>query len=190
VSSSYQGTCGCLRKEEFIFVRNTYFMTISLVVAAASNHVIGREGTLPWQLPADLRHFKNTTWGLPIIMGRKTYASLAAPLPGRTNIVLTRNKDWSADNKLVSVVATPEEALQQARSVFAKEVMVIGGGEIYAIFLPLAARIYLTRVEAEPEGDTFFPVLDPTEWVLRKAFRQEADAKNAYNCSFEVWERV
>jgi len=165
-------------------------MIISLVVAAASNHVIGKEGALPWQLPADLRHFKNITWGLPIIMGRKTYASLMAPLPGRTNIVLTRNKDWSPHSELVAVVSTPEEALHQARSVFAKEVMVIGGGEIYAIFLPLASRIYLTRVEAEPEGDTFFPALDPTVWTMQKAVRQEADVKNAYSCSFEIWERI
>ena len=165
-------------------------MIISLVVAAASNHVIGKEGTLPWQLPADLRHFKNTTWGLPIIMGRKTYASLMAPLPGRTNIVLTRNKDWSPNSELVAVVSTPEEALHQARLVFAKEVMVIGGGEVYVIFLPLASRIYLTRVEAEPEGDTFFPALDPTVWSMQKAVRYEADAKNAYSCSFEIWERI
>ncbi len=164
-------------------------MLISLVVAAASNHAIGKGGTLPWQLPADLRHFKNITWGLPIIMGRKTYASLSGPLPGRSNIVLTRSKDWSPANDQVTVVATPEEALQKARSTYAKEVMIIGGGEIYSIFLPLAHRIYMTRVEAEPAADTFFPAIDPRQWKLLQQIRQEADAKNAYNCSFEIWER-
>ena len=165
-------------------------MLISLVVAAASNHAIGKGGALPWHLPADLRHFKNVTWGLPIIMGRKTYASLSGPLPGRTNIVLTRSNDWSPANEEVGVVATPEEALQKARSVHAKEVMIIGGGEIYSIFLPLAHRIYMTRVEAEPAADTFFPALDPGQWTLRQQLRQEADAKNAYNYSFEIWERI
>lgn len=165
-------------------------MLISLVVAAAANHAIGKEGTLPWQLPADLRHFKNITWGLPIIMGRKTFQSLSGALPGRTNIVLTRSSDWSAGNTQVAVVATPEEALQKARAVFAKEVMVIGGAEIYSIFLPMAHRIYLTRVEAEPAADTFFPALDPGQWKLQQQLRQEADAKNAYNYTFEIWERI
>lgn len=165
-------------------------MLISLVVAAASNHAIGKEGTLPWQLPADLRHFKNITWGLPIIMGRKTFESLSGALPGRTNIVLTRSSDWSAANDQVAVVATPEEALAKARAVHAKEVMIIGGGEIYSIFLPMAHRIYMTRVEAAPAADTFFPALDPEQWRLKQQLRQEADAKNAYNYSFEIWERI
>ena len=165
-------------------------MIISLVVAAASNHAIGKQGALPWHLPADLRHFKNITWGLPIIMGRKTYASLSGPLPGRSNIVLTRSKDWSPDNDQVMVVATPEEALLKASTVHAREAMIIGGGEIYSIFMPLAQRIYMTRVEAEPAADTFFSPLDPEQWKLRQQLRQEADAKNAYNYSFEVWERL
>lgn len=165
-------------------------MLISLVVAAASNHAIGKGGALPWQLPADLRHFKNITWGLPIIMGRKTYASLSGPLAGRSNIVLTRSRDWSPANDQVMVVATPEEALQKARLVHAKEAMIIGGGEIYSIFLPLAQRIYMTRVEAEPAADTFFPAIDPGQWKLLQQIRQEADAKNAYNYSFEIWERI
>jgi dihydrofolate reductase len=165
-------------------------MIISLVVAAASNHVIGKDGALPWQLPADLRHFKNITWGLPIIMGRKTYESLSSPLPGRTNIVLTRVKGWVPPHPEVQVASSPDEALQRARSLFVNEVMVIGGGEIYNLFMSIASRIYLTRVDAEPVGDTFFPVLDPSEWKLRQQLRQEADPKNAYNYSFEVWERI
>lgn len=164
-------------------------MIVSLVVAAATSNAIGKEGKLPWQLPADLRHFKNITWGLPIVMGRKTYQSLSGPLPGRTNIVLTRSKEWHPASDLVSVVSSPDEALEKARSVFAKEVMIIGGGEIYSIFLPSASRIYLTRVEAEPVADTFFPVLDPEQWQLQKYLRLEADPKNSYNYSFEIWER-
>ncbi|MFM7645155.1 MAG: dihydrofolate reductase [Sphingomonadales bacterium] len=165
-------------------------MKVSLVVAAAANNAIGKGGMLPWQLPADLRHFKHITWGLPIIMGRRTYESLSGPLPGRTNIVLTRSKSWHPNNDSVFVVSSPEEAFQKASSVFAKEVMIIGGGEIYSIFLAAASRIYLTRVEVSPEADTFFPELDARQWRLVSQLRQEADAKNAYNYSFETWERI
>lgn len=162
-------------------------MTISLIVAAALNNAIGKEGGMPWQLPNDLRHFKNLTWGMPIVMGRKTFESLGKPLPGRKNIVISRQAGWNAPGAVV--VKTIEDALFVVREADVKEVMVIGGGEIYKSLFDRAKRIYLTRVEAEPEADTFFPVIDPQQWHLMSQKNHEADEKNAYNYSFQVWER-
>ena len=109
-------------------------MQVSLIVAAAHNGAIGKEGTMPWHLPADLKHFKNITWGLPIIMGRKTFDSLGKPLPGRTNIVITRQTNWNPSNEVI-VVADVITALSKAKECGVKEVVVIGGGEIYICFL-------------------------------------------------------
>lgn len=163
-------------------------MTISLVVAAATNNVIGKDGKMPWHLPNDMKHFKNVTWGMPIVMGRKTFDSLGKALPGRKNIVITRQQGWKADNTVA--VKNIEDALFVAHETDANEVMVIGGGEIYKALFDKAQRIYLTRVEAEPEGDTFFPVLVQGQWHLVSQKNHEADEKNAYNYSFQVWERI
>lgn len=163
-------------------------MTISLVVAAASNNAIGKEGKLPWHLPNDMKHFKNVTWGLPVIMGRKTFESLGKPLAGRKNIVISRQPGWSAAGAVA--VKNIDDALFLAKETDAKETMVIGGGEIYRTLFEKAKRIYLTRVEAEPEADTFFPSLNPKEWRLVSQKKYEADEKNIYNYSFQVWERV
>ncbi len=163
-------------------------MTISLVVAAASNNAIGKDGKMPWHLPNDMKHFKNVTWGMPVVMGRKTFDSLGKALPGRKNIVITRQPGWKADNTVA--VKNIEDALFVAKETDAKEVMVIGGGEIYKALFDKAQRIYLTRVEAEPEGDTFFPVLTQGQWHLVSQKNHEADEKNAYNYSFQVWERI
>lgn len=163
-------------------------MIISLIVAAANNNAIGKEGGMPWHLPNDLRHFKNLTWGMPVVMGRKTFESLGKPLAGRKNIVISRQAGWSAAGAVV--VKTIEDALFVAREADMKEVMVIGGGEIYKSLFDRAKRIYLTRVEAEPEADTFFPVIDPQQWHLMSQKNHEADEKNAYNYSFQVWERL
>lgn len=162
-------------------------MNISLVVAAATNHAIGKDGKMPWHLPNDMRHFKNITWGMPVVMGRKTFDSLGKPLAGRKNIVITRQPDWEAEG--IVKVKTIEDALFVAREADVNEVMVIGGGEIYRALFERAKRIYLTRVEAEPEADTFFPALDPQQWFLLSQKNHEADEKNAYNYSFQVWER-
>ncbi len=163
-------------------------MTISLVVAAATNNGIGKDGTMPWHLPNDMKHFKNVTWGMPVVMGRKTFESLGKVLPGRKNIVITRQPGW----EVAGTIAVPkiEDALFVAKQTDANEVMVIGGGEIYKTLFDRAKRIYLTRVEAEPEADTFFPALDPKEWHLMSQKDHEADSANAYNYSFQVWERV
>ena len=164
-------------------------MQVSLIVAAAHNGAIGKEGAMPWHLPADLKHFKNITWGLPIIMGRKTFDSLGKPLPGRTNIVITRQTNWNPSNEVI-VVADVITALSKAKECGVKEVVVIGGGEIYNLFFDLATRIYLTRVDAAPDADTFFSSFHPKNWKLISQLDREADAKHAYNYSFQVWERL
>lgn len=132
---------------------------VFLVVAVADNGVIGNAGTMPWHLPADLRHFKALTTGKPMVMGRKTFESLPGLLPGRRHIVLTRDEDWAEDG--AEVVRSPEEALAAAN---ASHVAVIGGAEIYALFLPLADRIEWTEVHASPDGDTLFPDFDRGAW--------------------------
>lgn len=165
-------------------------MQISLVVAAALNNAIGKEGVMPWHLPSDLKHFKNVTWGLPVIMGRKTFESLGKPLPGRTNIVISRQSEWRPASEELIVVKSPDAALEAAVSCGVKEAMIIGGGEIYRLFWPLATRIYLTRVESNPEADTFFPAMVPSVWKLVQQLDREADSKNSFNHSFQVWERL
>lgn len=163
-------------------------MIISFVVAAATNNAIGKDGKLPWHLPNDMKHFKNVTWGMPVVMGRKTFESLGKALPGRKNIVITRQPGLNLAGTVT--VQKIEDALFVAKQTDAKEVMVIGGGEIYKTLFDKAKRIYLTRVEAEPEADTFFPVLHPKEWHLVSQQIHEADEKNAYNYSFQLWERI
>ena len=163
-------------------------MNISLVVAAATNNAIGKDGKMPWHLPADMKHFKNITWGMPVVMGRKTFESLGKPLNGRKNIVITRQQDWKAEG--VVAVQRIYDALFVANETDASEVMIIGGGEIYKAFFERAQRIYLTRVEATPEADSFFPDLNPSQWRLVSQKDNEADEKNMYNYSFQIWERI
>ena len=162
-------------------------MTISLVVAASENNVIGKDNRLLWHLPNDMKFFKNTTWGMPVIMGRKTFESLGKPLTGRTNIVMTRDKEWTAQGTTVS--PSMEEAMKAAAETDAKEVFVIGGGEIFKQILPQANRVYLTRVHTQLEGDAFFPELPAKEWKLLSQLDFTADAKHAYAYSFQVWQR-
>lgn len=135
-------------------------MRISLIVAVAENGVIGRDGDLPWRIPADLKFFKDTTTGHPIVMGRKTHQSIGRALPGRTNIVVTRDPEFSGDD--IAVVGDLDSALAAAGE--ADEVMVIGGAQIYAMALPRAKRIYLTEVHIAADGDTRFPELDRGIW--------------------------
>ena len=131
-------------------------MNITLVVAASENNAIGLNNQLLWHLPKDMRFFKNTTWGMPILMGRKTFESMGSkPLNGRLNIIITRNKNWV--NEDVTVVHTMEEATSLAIKFSYNELLVIGGGEIYEMALPLAEKIWLTRVHTTIEGDVYFP---------------------------------
>ena len=143
----------------------------------ARNRVIGRNGDLPWQLPADLRHFKSVTMGKPIIMGRKTFESIGRPLPGRKNIVVTRRAKFVADGVLISNNLTAAIALGKAIASEdnVDEIMVIGGGEIYAKALSDADRLYLTEVHADIDGDTFFPALDRGLWREKSRNSHAAD---------------
>lgn len=158
---------------------------ISIVVAHAANNVIGKDGGLPWHLSEDLKRFKAITMGKPIIMGRRTCESIGRALPGRQNIVITRQSAFKAEG--CDVVSCPADALQIAAD--ATEVMVIGGGRIYAQFLPRTERIYRTRIEAEIAGDTFFPTLVPAEWQITQseAFPAKNDREWSFIC--EVLER-
>jgi dihydrofolate reductase len=158
---------------------------ISLIVAMAQNGVIGRDNSLPWRLPEDLKRFRAFTLGKPILMGRKTFESLGRPLPGRTNLVLTRARSWSADG--VIVVHSVEEALMQAAS--SDELVVIGGAEIYRLVLPVARRIYLTHVHADVPGDITFPEFDSTQWADVECSSQPADDEHAYPLTFVTLER-
>jgi dihydrofolate reductase len=147
-------------------------MIISMIAALSNNGVIGRDNALPWHLPEDLKYFKRVTMGKPLLMGRKTYESIGRPLPGRTNIVLTRQPDFDALG--VVVVNTPEQALGKARLLDAAELMVIGGEDVYRTMLPLAQRLYLTRLDINVVGDAFFPQLEPGQW--RECSRQNIAA--------------
>ena len=141
-------------------------MKLCLIVAVSRNGVIGLNNQLPWHLPEDLKYFKSVTMGKPIVMGRKTYDSIGRPLPGRTNIVITRDASWSAPG--VEVAQTLEAALElgatACKAAGAEEIMVIGGEQIYRMTLDSAERLYLTQVDAEVEGDAFFPEIDPEVW--------------------------
>ena len=162
-------------------------MTVSLIVAASSNGVIGRDGDLPWHLPADLRHFKNTTMGHHLIIGRRTWDEVGRPLPGRTMVVVTRSRNLSLEGALV--VHSLEEALEAASAD--DEAFIGGGAYIYRMALArdLVDRLYITRIHAEVEGDTFFPDVDFDEWNLVSEEHCEADEKNEYPYSFLVYER-
>lgn len=161
---------------------------LSILVAAASNNAIGKNNQLLWHLPNDLKFFKNTTWGGVVIMGRKTFESVNKPLPGRLNIVITRQKNWQAQN--VTTADSLDEAIEKAKELHYKEIFVIGGGEIYKEALPITDKIYLTRIHAEIEGDTFFPAINNKEWKLTSQNDFKADEKHVFDYSFEVWERV
>jgi dihydrofolate reductase len=158
---------------------------ISLVVAMARNRVIGRGNALPWRLPEDLKRFKALTMGKPILMGRRTYESIGKPLPGRTNIVLTRDRNWSAPG--THTVSSVAEAIERAND--ASELAVIGGAEVYRLVLPFADRIHLTQVEADVEGDTWFPAIDSAAWESRSEGRHPADERNAYAMEFLTLDR-
>ncbi len=159
---------------------------ISIIAALAENRVIGVNNTLPWRLPNDLKHFRRLTTGHAIILGRKNYESIGKPLPERTNIVITRNRDFRADGCLIA--HSLDEALTLAKND--PEIFVIGGAEIYRAALARADRLYLTRVHAAIAGDTHFPEFDETEWREISRERHERDERHAYAYSFVVLERI
>ncbi len=161
-------------------------MRIAMIACMARDGVIGKDNRMPWHLPADLKHFKAVTLGKPVVMGRKTYESIGRPLPGRHNIVISRQADYAPDG--VTVVADIEAALTAAGEV--EEVMIIGGGQLYAAMLPRAQRLYLTRVALTVEGDTRFPRLDEEEWQELACEQRAADEANPYPMEFVTLARI
>jgi len=162
-------------------------MTIlSMIVAHADNRIIGKDNDMPWHLPADLAYFKKTTLGKPIIMGRKTYESIGRALPGRQNIVISRDENYQADG--IDSAISVEQALSLAGNV--EEVMVIGGGAIYKHCLPFANRLYITHIKANIEGDTQFPEYDiDNDWQLTQSNKFSADEKNRFELDFCIYQR-
>ena len=161
-------------------------MRVSLIVAMGKNRVIGKNNRLPWRLPADLRRFKSTTMGHALIMGRKTYESIGRALPGRKNIVLTKQKGFQPEGCFVA--SSIEEAISMAGTD--EEVFVIGGAQVFARALPIARRIYLTLIEDEFDGDVFFPEIDDRLWVEKDRQSFTADQENPHSYTFLVLERV
>ena len=161
-------------------------MTIlSMIVATADNNIIGKDNDMPWHLPADLAYFKKVTLGKPIIMGRKTYESIGRPLPGRQNIVISRDSNYSATG--IDTVTSVEQAL--ALVADEPEIMVIGGGAIYQHCLSAATRLYVTHIKAAIDGDTQFPDFNDGSWQKVKSELKPADEKNAHDLDFCVYER-
>lgn len=155
---------------------------LTLIAALGKNRAIGLDGSMPWHLPAELQHFKSATMGKALVMGRKTWQAIGRPLPGRQNIVVSRNPGFAADG--VEVANSLDEALQMANS---QEVMVIGGGQLYALAMPLADRMVLTLVDIEPEADTWFPEWDETRWEKTGEQHFEADERNPLSyCIIEL----
>ncbi|CAN7430311.1 dihydrofolate reductase [Cupriavidus necator] len=157
---------------------------LTLVVARARNNTIGRDNTLPWRLPEDLAHFKRTTMGAPVIMGRKTWDSIGRPLPGRRNIVVSRNPDLRIEG--AEVAASLEDA--QRLCVGAEQIFLIGGAQLYAEAMPCADRLVVTEIDADVEGDAFFPAIDRTQWIetARETHHSEA---NGFDYAFVTYER-
>jgi dihydrofolate reductase len=155
-------------------------MIVSLVAAAAENGVIGKNGALPWRMPADMKFFKNLTMGHTVIMGRKTYESMGKPLVGRKNVIITRNKDFKAEGCIV--INSFEEVFKMFSKE--KEIFVIGGAEIYDMALPKTDKIYLTRIHASFDGDAYFHELSDNEWLKIKCIDNPADEKNPYSYTF------
>ncbi|WP_425542113.1 type 3 dihydrofolate reductase [Bowmanella denitrificans] len=164
-------------------------MRVSLIAAMAENRVIGKDNAMPWHLPADLQHFKQVTLGKPVVMGRKTFESIGRPLPGRHNIVISRDTDFKADG--ITVVSSPELAVQVAQQGETEELMVIGGGAIYRHFLPLCTRLYITDIDLLVEGDTSFPdYMAEAEWRELDTQVRPADDANPHNLTFRTLERI
>ena len=160
---------------------------ITLVVALGRNREIGKDNQLLWQMPKDLKHFKDITSGHPIVMGRKTYESIGKPLPNRTNIVVSRKENWFEEGILI--VGSLKEALKFAKKID-EEVMVIGGADIFKQTIDLADKLEVTLVDEAFDADTFFPKIDTKDWVLVKDEVQETDEKNPYPFSFKTYERI
>lgn len=162
-------------------------MIISQIVATSLNNVIGKNNALPWHMPTDMAYFKEKTWGHHIVMGRKNYEAEGKALPGRSNIVLTRNRDYSIPDGIV--VNKIKDAIENALKAREKELFIVGGEEIYKLAMPFTDRIYLTRIHTEVNGDTFYPKLDMNIWQQIAIDKRKADEQNPYDYDFIVYER-
>lgn len=160
-------------------------MLISLIAAVSENGVIGKDNKLPWHLPADLQFFKKTTLGHPIIMGRKNFESIGRALPGRTNIILTRNKNFQAAENCIKA-GSLQESFEIAKETKTDECFVIGGAEIYKEALPFCQKLYITRVRGIFEGSAFMPEFEK-DFCKTSSSKKIKDEKNAYDCDFELW---
>ncbi len=157
---------------------------VSIIVALAKNHVIGKDNQIPWHIPADLQYFKKITLGKPMIMGRKNYESIGRPLPGRKNIILTRDKNFSAEG--CTIVHSKEEAV--AATDGAAEIMIIGGGAIYEMFMDDADMLYLTEIDSEVDGDVFFPEYDKSQW--KEVSREAGENNMGWSYDYVVYSRA
>lgn len=162
-------------------------MIVSIIAAVSDNGIIGRDNALPWRLSEDLKRFKTITMGKPMIMGRKTYESIGRPLPGRTNIVVTRNSAYTADGCLIA--DSVPAALAAADAAGAREAVIIGGAQLYAEAFPFATRMYLTEVHTTCEGDAHFPPWNPAEWHELEREETYPDDKNEFPTTFRILER-
>ncbi|MDQ7075922.1 MAG: type 3 dihydrofolate reductase [Gammaproteobacteria bacterium] len=161
-------------------------MKLSIIAAMDRNRLIGNNNQLPWHLPADLQFFKKTTLGKPIIMGRKTFDSIGRPLPGRRNIIISRNLDYQANG--CDVVHSIEAALELVHEC--EEAMLIGGATLYRHILPLTQKLYLTQIDAELNGDSWFPEYEAEQWRETSREAHQADEKNRFNYAFVILERT
>jgi dihydrofolate reductase len=160
---------------------------LGMIAAMNSKRVIGIDNTLPWHLPADLQYFKATTLGKPVIMGRLTWESLGRPLPGRKNIVISRNADYQAEG--AEVVGSLDAAIELAEQTSPSEIMLIGGGQLYREALTIAQTVYLTEVDNDLDGDTTFPMLDSGNWSEASREQHQKDDRNEFNYAFLRYER-
>ena len=165
-------------------------MIVSFIVAVSDNNAIGRNNTLPWYLPEDLKFFKRTTIGKPVIMGRKTFESLGRPLPGRLNIVLSSNKDLVLPEGVL-LFDDINAAIERLKSEPVEESFIIGGGKVFETTVPMADRMYITRVHCTvPDADAFFPDIDHTHWKMTWEEKHPADAQHQYAYDFQQYERI
>jgi len=161
-------------------------LLISHLVAASENNVIGKNNQLPWNLPDDFKYFKNKTWGMPVIMGRNTFESLANSLPGRFNIVVT-SQNLNKEN--IIVAHSIDEAIAKGIETDCKEIFIIGGGKIFEQSMNIVNRIYITRVHTIIDGDAFYPVIDEPYWERVSSDKHFADDKHAFDYTFEIWQK-
>lgn len=161
-------------------------MSLSIIAAMDQNQLIGEQGKIPWDLPADFKYFKETTMGAPVIMGRKTFESIGFPLPGRKNIILTRNKDYAAEG--CEIVHSQAEILDEFLEK-KEEAFIIGGAEIYKQFLPYSDKLYLTIIDHQFSGDTYFPEIDWEKWEEVSKKKGTTNSNNPYSYSYYVYQR-